>query len=90
MKRSEALSLIWEAINELEDADHILKRLEEAGMLPPQMPAKTFTPNRRWGGGCSSRCNCEECNPEYPVSKWETEEFDPATDKNWRERYEKE
>jgi hypothetical protein len=38
MKRSEALNLIWEAINELEDADHILKRLEDAGMLPPPCP----------------------------------------------------
>lgn len=35
MKRSEALGIIWEAINELEDADHILTRLEKAGMLPP-------------------------------------------------------
>jgi hypothetical protein len=37
VKRSEALNLIWEAINELEDADHILKRLEDAGMLPPSI-----------------------------------------------------
>jgi len=29
------LRIIWEAINELEDADHILKRIEDAGMLPP-------------------------------------------------------
>jgi hypothetical protein len=29
------LNIIWEAINELEDADHILTRLEKAGMLPP-------------------------------------------------------
>lgn len=35
MKRSEMLSLIWDAINELEDADHILKRIEDAGMSPP-------------------------------------------------------
>lgn len=35
MKRSEMLSIIWEAINELEDANHILTRLEEAGMKPP-------------------------------------------------------
>lgn len=36
MKRSEALNLIWEAINELEDAELILSRLEKAGMLPPK------------------------------------------------------
>jgi hypothetical protein len=35
MKRSQALNIIWEAINELEDANYILKRLEDAGMQPP-------------------------------------------------------
>jgi hypothetical protein len=35
MKRSEMLRIIWEAVNELDDADHILTRIEEAGMLPP-------------------------------------------------------
>ena len=35
MKRSEMLNIIWEAINELEDAEHILQRIEQAGMLPP-------------------------------------------------------
>jgi hypothetical protein len=35
MKRSEALSIIWDAINELEDGNYILTKLEEAGMLPP-------------------------------------------------------
>ena len=34
MKRSDALNIIWEAINELEDANYILTKLEEAGMLP--------------------------------------------------------
>lgn len=37
MKRSDALRIIWEAINELEDADHILAALEKAGMLPPKV-----------------------------------------------------
>ena len=72
MKRSQALNIIWEALNELEDADYILRKLEEVGMLPPAMPAKTFVgEDYTWGGGCTMRCNCEECNPEYPVSKWE-------------------
>ena len=35
MKRSDVERIIWEAINELEDANHILKRLEDIGMLPP-------------------------------------------------------
>jgi len=35
MKRSEMVRIIWEAINELEDANHVLQRMEKAGMLPP-------------------------------------------------------
>lgn len=35
MKRSEMLDIIWYSINELEDANHILKAIEKAGMLPP-------------------------------------------------------
>jgi len=35
MKRSEMVSIIWDAINELEDADYILQVIEKAGMLPP-------------------------------------------------------
>jgi hypothetical protein len=44
MKRSEALDLIWQAINELEDADHILTRLEQAGMLPPKFSKHIDSP----------------------------------------------
>jgi len=65
MKRSDALRIIWEAINELEDADHILKRLEEAGMLPPDTgkgyPIEMVTPTG---------------NIDYSISKdytWEQE-----------------
>lgn len=35
MKRSAMIRIIWESINELEDADHVLQRIEKAGMLPP-------------------------------------------------------
>lgn len=35
MKRSEMLNIIWESINEVENADVLLKRLEDAGMSPP-------------------------------------------------------
>lgn len=38
MKRSDMLRIIWEAINELEDADHILTKIEKAGMIPPPCP----------------------------------------------------
>lgn len=56
MKRSEMLGLIWEAINELEDADHILKRIEAAGMLPPYVSEifikeryrETFPSGNQW------------------------------------------
>lgn len=42
MKRSEALNLIWDSINELEDANHILTKLEKAGMMPPIIKEKSF------------------------------------------------
>lgn len=48
MKRSEMLRIIWEAINELEDADHILTRMEKEGMLPP---LRTFEKMEWHGGG---------------------------------------
>ena len=44
MKRSEMLNIIWNAINELEDGDHILKRIEEAGMLPPARTVRVENP----------------------------------------------
>lgn len=44
MKRSEALNVIWEAINELEDANYILRRLEDAGMLPPAHQKRVENP----------------------------------------------
>lgn len=42
MKRSEMLNIIWHSINELEDADHILKAIEKAGMKPPDHPTKGY------------------------------------------------
>ena len=42
------LRIIWEAINELEDADHILTRMEKEGMLPP---LRTFEKMEWHGGG---------------------------------------
>jgi hypothetical protein len=81
LKRSDALRIIWEAINELEDANFILKKLEDAGMLPPDngkgYPIEIVNPSGSVGYAI------------MPNNTWEREDkdFDPATDKNWRERY---
>ena len=61
----------WESYKEF--YSDILNIIQSEGMLPPSVPAKVFTPDFPWGGGCSMRCNCEQCNPEYPVNKWEKE-----------------
>lgn len=65
MKRSEALDIIWTAINELEDGNYILTKLEEAGMLPPDT-----------GMGCPIQIITPTNNIEYVISKdhrWEPE-----------------
>lgn len=35
MKRSDMLRILWESINEVENAETLLDRIEAAGMLPP-------------------------------------------------------
>lgn len=51
-----------------------LKALEEAGMAPPPVKAKkVMGEDYPWGAGCTSRCNCDSCNPDYPVHSWEPE-----------------
>ena len=42
MKRSEMIAIIWNAINELEDGEHILSKMEAAGMAPPIDMEKSF------------------------------------------------
>lgn len=71
MKRSEMLRIIWESINEVENAETLLTKLEEIGMLPPC----THKPH-----GCTDGCGMNEWEQEDV-------ETDEATDKNWRERY---
>ena len=58
-----------------ERAKALLSFIEkELGMRPPSVPAKTIRgDNHRWGGGCSMRCDCDECNPNYPMYVWEPE-----------------
>jgi hypothetical protein len=64
MKRSQALDIIWEAINELEDANLILSRLEKAGMMPPDTgkgyPIETVTPTGSIDYGISKDYRWEE------------------------------
>lgn len=45
---SEMLSLIWESINEVEDAEVLLSRMEKAGMKPPGWIQETTYAN--WTG----------------------------------------
>lgn len=48
--------------------------VERYGMLPPSVPAKNIKgENYSWGYGCTMRCNCECCNPNYPINVWEDE-----------------
>lgn len=56
-------------------AEHILDYLVlYEGLEPPKIPVKKIRPeNYPWGGVCTMRCNCEDCNPEYLVNKWEQE-----------------
>src|SRR5258708_1086557 len=91
MKRSEAIKLIMETFEyeglgtqmRKKDAGAIIDGLVEAGMLPPPRPGvydsvPTVTPT-----GHADYSWKREWAPE-------NEDFDPAADKNWRERYGKE
>jgi hypothetical protein len=67
MKRSEALRIIWEAINELEDGNFILTKLEEAGMLPPWTKEDKMC-------YCSMLRSCPGCSPGNYTPQWEPED----------------
>lgn len=82
MKRSEMLDKIHDLLIILDHTDlsnfskseRLLLLIEGFGMLPPSMPSKTFkSVDHRFGAGCNMRCNCEDCNPNYLVNKWEKE-----------------
>ncbi len=81
MKRSEAIRIIGNYLYELnvepedidEESDLILGALEKAGLQAPKVKIKLIRPDYKYGAMCTMRCNCEECNPEYLVNKWEQE-----------------
>jgi hypothetical protein len=57
---------------ELSKADVILTTLEDAGMKPPAVKAEVIRgKDYKWGAMCTMRCNCSECEPDYPMHKWE-------------------
>jgi hypothetical protein len=54
--------------------DEMLAYMEQKGIQPPPVPAKTVRgENYPWGGGCTMRCDCNECNPNFPMNQWEKE-----------------
>lgn len=58
----------------MEGPERILRAMEGEGMKPPEMPSKTFkSANYPWGGMCTMSCVCKDCEPNFPVSKWEPE-----------------
>lgn len=83
MKRSEAIDLILSTTLEQllysntftkTDAELVLKKLEQAGILPPRVAAKVIRgEDFPFGSGCSMRCDCEDCNPNFGMTVWEKE-----------------
>lgn len=81
MKKSEMIQKLADSLPNLftfdddEDAaKNIINFLENEGMNPPYVPSyKIRGKDFPWGSGCSIRCNCNECDPDYPVNKWEKE-----------------
>lgn len=56
------------------EAKTILDTLESKGMRPPNVKAKDLREEDfPWGGGCSSRCICNECDPNFIMNEWENE-----------------
>lgn len=81
MKRSEMLKTLHNAITDMsnlslsdKELSYILTQLERKGMLAPQIKNSLTKPkDYRYGMLCTMRCDCEDCNPDYLVSKWESE-----------------
>ena len=54
--------------------EDLLDELEFLGVAPPGVPAiKIRGKDHRWGGGCTIRCICSECTPEFIMHEWEKE-----------------
>lgn len=84
MKRSEFIIKLRDIVNtniiyeeqeiDLDQIERVLDVAEQLGMKPPSVPSKVIKgSNYPFGGGCSMRCSCPECNPDYPVNEWEKE-----------------
>ena len=57
----------------IELANEILLAIEVQGMLPPKVKAADLYPDKKWGACCTMRCDCADCNPNFPVHEWEKE-----------------
>ena len=56
-------------------ANCILYDLQANGMMPPPVPAQSIRgKDYPWGAGCTMRCDCDDCNPNFPINKWEPED----------------
>lgn len=75
MKRSEALEMMKLFYGDKLDHEQVLKYMENVfQMQPPPIQAKFIRgENYPWGGGCPIRCNCDECNPNFLMNRWEQE-----------------
>lgn len=81
MKRSEAVKQIEEIMRGYwadhivpEAADQVLAALEARGVAAPGLTAKQVKGDKfPFGAGCSMRCDCSDCNPNYIIHQWEDE-----------------
>lgn len=88
MKRSEMLEIIKDSLychlpgyKECPDfiAETVLQAIEGGnklgvGMEPPKVKSVVIKgKDYPWGGGCTMRCNCEECNMNFLINSWEKE-----------------
>ena len=87
MKRSEAVKILmhsfWNHMNSQDpevNTDEkmysaVLADFQKIGILPPLLPIKKFKPaDYRYGTMCTMHCDCEDCNPDFLVSRWEPED----------------
>lgn len=80
MKKSNAIKKLHFILNnyfqlDLKTSEEIMKRIEkEIKLAPPRISIKKIYPNEtEFGSMCSIGCNCESCNPNFIVNKWEPE-----------------
>ncbi len=80
MKKSEVVSEIYKILKTWENsqiteelAEEVLAEVESLGMRPITKASLIRGKDWKWGGGCSMRCNCDECDPNYKMRVWEKE-----------------